>query len=221
MRGWAGDVPLEEAARALVEEPNHTVREAKEELLRTVLDARAPLLVPGAVEQGGSVTFPVVFPAFRKWTTIRFVDPVNKIDATVKNYAGMLRHLGRYRKAQDLADARDARLAKLHKPTKPPDRPRPKPPVKPTPKPPRPESRWIRIGTVRNEIAKDQFGIKITNRDLLKKYTVRHFYVRIADQTIATLRPLGGGGVAVVETPTRTPLRGGAVFVRRDELRKR
>jgi len=41
-RGWASDVPLERAARALLEETNRTVRQSKEDLLRAVLDARAP-----------------------------------------------------------------------------------------------------------------------------------------------------------------------------------
>ncbi len=41
-RGWAADVPLHAAARALLQEPNPAVRQAKEQLLAAVLDAQAP-----------------------------------------------------------------------------------------------------------------------------------------------------------------------------------
>ena len=45
-RGWAADVPLGKAARALLEEPNRVVRQAKEDLVRAVLDAQAPHAEP-------------------------------------------------------------------------------------------------------------------------------------------------------------------------------
>ena len=45
-RGWAADVPLDRAARALVEEPNRVVRGAKEDLLRAVLNAQASCADP-------------------------------------------------------------------------------------------------------------------------------------------------------------------------------
>jgi len=38
---WASDVPLDVAARAMLDEPNRAVRNVKEDLLRAVLDARA------------------------------------------------------------------------------------------------------------------------------------------------------------------------------------
>jgi len=41
-RGWAADVPLHAAARALLQEPNPAARQAKEQLLAAVLDAQAP-----------------------------------------------------------------------------------------------------------------------------------------------------------------------------------
>lgn len=41
LQDWAAEVPLETAARALLEEPNRNVRRTKEELLRAVLDQRS------------------------------------------------------------------------------------------------------------------------------------------------------------------------------------
>jgi len=49
LRGWAADVPLEEAARALLAEPNRVVRQAKERLLAAVLEARARRGEPRAI----------------------------------------------------------------------------------------------------------------------------------------------------------------------------
>lgn len=48
-RGWAADVPLDRAARACLDEPDPVVRQAKEELLRAVLDAQAPPAEPVTV----------------------------------------------------------------------------------------------------------------------------------------------------------------------------
>ena len=45
-RRWAADVPMDKAARALLEEPNRAVRKVKEDLLQAVLDAQAPHAEP-------------------------------------------------------------------------------------------------------------------------------------------------------------------------------
>jgi hypothetical protein len=187
--------------------------------MRRQLGVRARLLVPPAAEQGGSATFPVVFPAFGEWTAIRFVDPVNKIDLTVRNYPRTLRHLGRFLAARKLADERDKRIAKLRQKSRPPDPPKPRP--KPNPRPEKPTQEWILVGLIRNEITSGQYGIDIREQRLLRTFRVRHFYVRIAGNTIATLKPIGRGSIAVVVRSTRRPLPKDLVFVRRDELKRR
>jgi len=178
--------------------------------LRKLLGAKAAVLTPGAVNQGETVTFPMVFPAFSRWNEIRFVDDANKIDVPVSDHAAMGRNLNRVLAARKLAEARRAKLAEIAKAAQPATRPgsAAKPAERALPP-------YILIGYIQNRVQGTQYGIHLIEPALAREQAA--FLIRRNDTTLAELRPLGSGSIAVLLTPNFTPKPGDPVYVKRQE----
>jgi hypothetical protein len=168
--------------------------------LKRALGAKVRLLQPPAVNQGETATFPVVFPAFLRWTQIRFVDELNKIDVVVKNYAAMVENLGRVLEARKLA-------AKYER-KRPKRLPEPDPGTKPGP----PQDDYLLVGRVKNEVSVGRYGIELTHPKRVKGH--KEFFIRVDGRTRAELIRIGSGTIAALATRTYRPKKGDAVYVR-------
>jgi len=178
--------------------------------LAKALGPKAAALRPARVRKGRTVTFPMVFPRFRRWTEIRFVHEPSKIYAPVRNYAAIRGNLARQLRAKRRAITYLARIdAAKPKPAAPGPRPEPgKPPV---PRKPKPGPRYVLIGYIRNEIAAARFGIRIIDAARARDHKV--FYVRHNGLNSAQLSAMGTGSIAELTTDGRRPERGDAVYV--------
>ena len=167
--------------------------------LKRVLGARLGLLARPTVNQGDTATFPVVFPSFGQWTDIRFVEEENKIDVVVTNYASVLRNLGRYRQARQIAaqhrGKRDATSSTG-------------PTTGGEAQPKRPS--YVLVGYIRNVISSGQYGIRIVDAGLAKKHS--KLFVRLGNKNIAELRRMGSGTIAQVVRAEYEPRKGDGVY---------
>lgn len=176
--------------------------------LAKALGPKAAALRPARVRKGRTVTFPMVFPRFLRWTEMRFVHEPSKIYAPVRNYAAIRGNLARQLRAQRRAvtylASIDAARSKEAAP-KPPAEPG-KPAVPPKPKP-----RYVLIGYIRNEIGAGKFGIRLIDAARAGNHKV--FYVRHNNRNSAELSAMGTGSIADLLTKGRRPERGDAVYV--------
>jgi hypothetical protein len=162
--------------------------------------AQRGLLLPPEADSGETVTFPMVFPAFDKWTTIRFEEPVNRIRVAVKNYSRIKTHLDRAVRARRLAKKYMARM-KPHDEGEGQGTGRTE------------NAGYVLVGYVRNEMnnAPGKYVLRLVNQKAAEGRTV--FYVRADGDTVAELRPIGSGTIAEYVRGRRTPQRGDAAFV--------
>ena len=171
--------------------------------MRELLGKKVLSLRPGAVSEGESVAFPVVFPAFGRWTEIRFVQVPNKISVPVRNYAGMVENLGRLLRARKAAAAYHEKVAEAVRLRAAAATTRGKAAPKPE---------YVLVGYVRNEISAGKYGIRLVEYALAGKY--RTFYVRKLGRTRAELRSIGSGTIAELITDGYRPGQGDGVYVR-------
>ncbi|MFH1731908.1 MAG: hypothetical protein ABIF82_09710 [Planctomycetota bacterium] len=171
--------------------------------LAKVLGPRAAALRPVRVGKGRTVTFPMVFLRFPRWTEIRLVHEPSKIYAPVRNYAAMRGNLARQLRAKRRAVTYLAKIDAA--------RPQPEPGKPPVPRKPKPGPRYVLIGYIRNEIAGAKFGIRIIDSALAKEHKV--FYVRQDGLNSAQLSAMGTGAIAELITTGRRPEVGDAVYV--------
>jgi len=200
------------AMRAAVERDGFPVKDAagrpvrslapEDGALKELLGARVLLLAPPPVNQGETATFPVVFPAFESWTEIRFVDDVNKIQASVKDYAAAWKNRGRYLRACRLVAKRRGGAPSVAKPG-PGGRPKPRP---------APEVEYVLVGSIKNEISAGQYGATLVEPLMAKRH--RRFYVRRRNVNLAELRPVGETIMQLV-TAGYKPKAGDKIYVRR------
>ena len=173
--------------------------------LKELLGGRARALSPGKVEQGETVTYPVVFPAFERWTEIRLSAKSTgvNIEAAVKNYAAMAGHQRRLRHAVRRAAALRVEIAKATQPkqTDPPN------------KPPPPKPEYLLVGRIKNRMSAEWYGIKLELR-LTKQY--RRFYVR-EGENVAEMLPSRTGATAKLVRTGYKPKVGDRVYVRTAE----
>lgn len=174
--------------------------------LKRLLGPKAGELAPAAVNQAETVTFVVVFPAFERWTDIRFEHEAYRLDVRVRNYPDMSGNLGKYLEARKLAAGYREKAAKV-KPT-PTAEPRPEP------QPVRPRAEYILIGYIQNVITagQSQYGIKLVDRKLAREH--KTFYVRREESDVAELRPIGTGTIAELVSSGYKPVAGDGVYVR-------
>jgi hypothetical protein len=169
--------------------------------IRTLLGPKSVVLLPGQVNPGESAKFVVAFPAFDDWTGLRFVDERNRIDVTVRDYAGMVTHLARLLRARKLAATYEKKRPVVTTTVKPVDN-----------KPPKVAyTGYVLIGYVRNRIAEGKYGIRLTSRALARKHRI--YYVRGSGKTLAQLRRVGSGAIVDLLTDGYAPLAGDPVFV--------
>ena len=174
------------------------------ELSRQLGDASRELR-PGAVNPGETVTFPLVFPAFKDWTEFQFIDETNKIDAFVRNYPEMAANVTRYLRARKLAAERrrDAQPG----PTGDGQPPKPVP------------EEYVLVGYIRNEISAGKYGIRLVAADLAKKHV--RFYVRVRGQNVAELRSASPQRtIADVVDSEYKPRPGDGVYVHRADAKE-
>lgn len=185
--------------------PVRSIPSTDPDLIRQVGDASRELR-PGAVNPGETTTFPMVFPVFKEWTEIQFIDETNKIDVAVRNYAEMAANVTRYLRARKLAAERrrDAQPAQ-------------------TPSGgtgPKTESEeYALVGYIRNEISAGKYGIRLIAAELAKKHT--RFYVRIRGQNLAELRSASPQRtIADAVDSDYKPRPGDGVYVRRADAKE-
>ena len=173
-------------------------------VLRAALGRMAAALCPPRVKKNRTVTFPMVFGRFRRWTEIRFVHEPSKIYAPVRNYAEIKRNLGRRVRAQRLAAAYRAKIeAKRSKEPQPGgggEQPKTDP-----------NEQYVLIGYIRNEVGAGRFGIQLIEPALAKQHTT--FFVRQDGLTRSELTPMGSGSIAALAAGGLKPEKGAAVYV--------
>ena len=172
--------------------------------LRAALGRMAASIRLPRVKKGHTVTFPMVFGPFRRWTEIRFVHELNKIYAPVRNYAGIKRNLGRRLQAQRLAATYRAKIEAR----------RPKDPQPGAgggqPKAGASEG-YVLIGYIRNEVAAGKFGIQLIEPALAKRH--KTFFIRQDGVESARLTSIGSGSIAELAPGGARPGKGAAVYV--------
>lgn len=176
------------------------------ELIRQLGDV-ARELRPGTTNPGETTSFPLVFPGFKRWTEIRFIDETNKINMSVRNYAEVAANVARYLRARKLAAERQRD-----------EQPKPAPAEEGVPPRPEPEE-YILVGYIRNEISAGKYGIRLIAAEVARRH--ERLYVRVRGQNVAELR---------ASSPQRTiadlveyddkPKPGDGVYVRRSEAKE-
>ena len=172
--------------------------------LRAALGRHAAAVRLPRVKKGRTVTFPMVFGPFRRWTEIRFVHEPNRIYAPVRNYAAIKLNLGRRMRAQRLAAAYRARIeAKRPKEPQPGGGGAQPTAVK--------KDRYVLIGYIRNEVARGKYGIQLIEPALAKQHKI--FFVRYGGVHEAQLTAMGSGSIAELAPGALKPGKGDAVYV--------
>ncbi len=188
--------PLRDASGAAVESIA-----PEDRALRKLLGQKAAALWPPRVAPGKTATFPMVFPAFDRWTEIRFVHEPSRIYAPVWDYAAVERHVARRLRAERVVAAQRAKIAAAKAKAAEPG-PEKEPPARP---------RYVLIGYVRNEVSAGKFGIQLVEPKLAREHTV--YFVRAGRATTATLKPIGSGSIAELAGRGGAAKKGDAVYV--------
>jgi hypothetical protein len=170
--------------------------------LRAALGRMTATLRPPRVKKGDTVTFPMVFARFGRWTEMRFVHEHRKINSPVRNYAEIKRNFGRRMRAQRLAATYRARIeAKWAK----------NPPTGAGGDQANEKERYVLIGYIRNEVGAGKFGIRLVDAKLAKEH--KTYYVRQSGVEVARLTSMGSGTIAERRPGGRRPDKGSGVYV--------